>query len=657
LSATPAAAAITSGTGTRLKAVEEAERVNVLTMRQRLWTILLPSALALGLGACAKPDAPEGNRVQSRDEFQSRIGTAIDPDKHPGKALFTANCAGCHEGGVPKAPNTIWLEMMSPDAILAAMNGGLMSQQAAGLAPAQRVQIAEYLARVSLADYKPPAPPPRCDSPVLAGGAPPAKVGWGHDNRRFVPAAVAGLSAAQVPALKLKWAFAYPAAVRARSQPSIGWGTIFVGGHDGTLYAFDLATGCTRWTSRMSAEVRTAIVADAETKRLYFGDILGRAYAVDAMTGARLWSVKLDNHPNATITGTPTLGGGLLFVPLSSLEVTAAADPKYACCTFRGSVIALNPATGARRWQAFTVPQPAKSQGKTAVGTDILGPSGAPVWNSPTYDSKRGRVYFGSGENYSSPADDNSDAVFAVDAKSGRRLWVTSLTKGDAWNVGCMVGNDNCPKENGPDLDVAASPLLIDDGGRSFLVAGQKSGVVHGLDLDSGKVLWRTRLGHGGTQGGVHFGMASEGRSVFVPINDMADTHDGRKYDARIAGPGLHAIDAANGKILWRAIAKNGCNDLPNCDPGISAAVTAIPGVVFAGHLDGSFRAYDARSGKILWSYDTRRPVKTISGAEGKGGGMSGPGAAVAGGYVVVNSGYGLYYHMPGNLLLVFAAN
>ena len=616
---------------------------------------VVTAALLASCNPAPKSDVAGNGRVQSRDEFQSRIGQAIDPDKHPGKKLFAENCAGCHEGGVPKAPNTVWLEMMSPDAILGAMNGGVMARMAEGLSPQQRVHIAEYLARVSLADYKPPAPPPSCPSTALAGGAPPAAVGWGHDNRRFIPASVAGLPAGTVPSLKLKWAFAYPAAVRARSQPAIGWGTIFVGGHDGTLYAFDLATGCTRWTSRISAEIRTGIVADAATKRLYFGDILGRAYAVDATSGRKLWATKVDPHPNATITGTPTLGGGLLYVPVSSLEVTSAADPAYACCTFRGSVLALDPATGAARWRAYTVPQPARSQGKTAVGTNILGPSGAPVWNSPTYDAKRGRLYFGTGENYSSPADGNSDAVIAVDAKSGRRLWVTSLTKGDAWNVGCMVGNDNCPKENGPDLDVAASPLLIASGGKDIVVAGQKSGVAHGLDPASGRILWKTRLGHGGTQGGVHFGMAADGPRVFVPINDMADTHDGRKYDAKAAGPGLHAIDAGSGRILWRSIAANRCGTAPNCDPGISSAVTAIPGIVFAGHLDGQFRAYDSATGKIVWSYDTKQQVKSVSGVMGKGGGMSGPGAAVAGGYVVVNSGYGLYYHMPGNVLLVFA--
>ncbi|MEO8176351.1 MAG: PQQ-binding-like beta-propeller repeat protein [Sphingomicrobium sp.] len=616
--------------------------------------------LTIGLGACQgghEDSNQAGELVQSTDEFQSRAGKPIDVEHHPGKDLFETNCAGCHNGAVPKAPQQVWLEMMSPDAVLAALNGGVMARQAAALSPQQRVQIAEYLSRISLADYKAPAPSARCPSAQLAGNQPPALVGWGHDNRRFVPASVAGLAKADVPRLKLKWAFAYPGAIRARSQPAIGWGTLFVGGHDGTLYAFDLATGCLRWSSRVSAEVRTAIVADPASKRLYFGDILGRAYALDAMTGRLLWKRKVDDHPNATITGTPTLAAGMLFVPVSSLEVTSAADPKYACCTFRGKVIALNLADGSEKWRAFTVTEPPRSQGKTSTGTSILGPSGAPVWNAPTYDAKRGLLYFGSGENYSSPADANSDAVIAVHAATGKRKWTAQLTRGDAWNVGCMMANENCPKEKGPDLDVAASPLLIPiGGGRDIIVAGQKSGVVFGIDPDSGKLLWQRRLGHGGTQGGVHFGMAAEGLRVFVPINDMADTKDGRKYDARISGAGLHALDARSGRVLWSNKAPDNCAGKPFCDPGISSAVTAIPGVVFAGHLDGQFRAYDSVTGKVLWAVDTTRPVKTITGAEGHGGGMSGPGAAIGDGYVAVNSGYGLYYHMPGNVLLVFAA-
>lgn len=622
--------------------------------RWRLASLLLgmPGALALVAAVSAAPP-----RMQSTDELVSRTGEAIDPATHPGNALFLENCAGCHSGGVPKAPAIVWLEMMAPDAILGAMRGGIMTQQAAHLSGPQQLQIAEYLARTKLADYRPPAPPPRCSTATASfGGTPPAAIGWGHDNRRFVPAAIGGLTAANASKLKLKWAFAYPASVRARSQPAIGWNTIFVGSQDGTVYAFDLATGCAKWTFRASAEVRTAIVADAVSRRLYFGDVLGRAYALDAMTGRQLWRTKVDDHPNATITGTPTLGGGTLFVPVSSLEVTSAADPKYSCCTFRGAVVALDPATGEQRWKSYTIPAVPSDQGRTTAGAAILGPSGAPVWGSPTYDARRNRLYFGTGENYSSPADGNSDAIIAVDARTGRRIWQTQLTANDAWNVGCMVGNENCPRENGPDLDLAASPILVSTGGQDILALGQKSGMTFGLIPDDGRIVWRQRLGHGGTQGGVHFGMSTEESTLYVPIVDMENTYDGRLYEAAQNGAGIHAVDARSGQILWRRKAKNACKGERFCDPGVSAASTAIPGAVLAGHLDGWFRVYAKDDGRTLWSYNTRKPVATITGVRASGGAMSGPGAAVHDGHVVINSGYGLYYHLPGNLLLVFSA-
>ncbi len=601
----------------------------------------------------------EKTRVKSTDEFVARDGDGIDPATHPGNALYAANCAVCHGGGVPKAPATIWLEMMAPDAILTAMKDGVMSQQSAHLSDDEKRDVAEYLTRTSLASYTQPPAPTACSGAAMKfAGSPPATTGWGHDPRRFVSADTAGLSRDDIPNLKLKWAFAYPSAVRARSQPAIGWNTIFVGSQNGTVYAFDLDSGCAKWTFRASAEVRTAIVADPDTRRLYFGDVLGRAYALDAFTGEEIWRRKVDEHPNATITGSPALGDEAVFIPISSLEVTSAADPDYACCTFRGAVAALNPSTGEIKWKSHTIPQPPSKHGKTSIGTLILGPSGAPVWTTPTYDAKRNRIYAGSGENYSSPADENSDAVFAFDAVTGEKLWRTQLTKGDAWNVGCMMGNENCPVENGPDVDLSASPLLITlEDGSEIIVVGQKSAVTYGLNVETGEILWSQRLGHGGTQGGVHFGMAAQGSTVYVPIVDMADTHDARVYDAAINGAGIHAINAATGDILWRAKADNICGGRQYCDPGISAAATAIDGAVFAGHLDGRFRAYDKETGKVLWSYDTMQAVKTISGATASGGAMSGPGAAIANGHVVLNSGYGIYYHMPGNLLLVFSAD
>jgi len=628
------------------------------------WNALFGLAAASLVAACQPTGSAdsvaaagaEATRISSTDDMMSRSGTPIDRENHPGRALFYENCAGCHSGAVPKAPAIVWLEMLEPDMVLGALNNGVMKQQAAHLSQEQRQDIAEYLARIELDDYQPPAPPQTCTGDATRfAGAPPAAVSWGHDTGRFVPASVGGLSSGDLKGLKLKWAFAYPGANRARSQPTIGWNTIFVGSQTGQVYAFDIATGCVKWTFRASAEVRTAIVADAEEKRLFFGDILGRVYALDAMTGRQLWQVKADDHPNATITGTPALGGDVLAVPVSSLEVTSAADPKYDCCSFRGAVLGLDPKTGKTLWKTYTVPDEPREQGRTSAGARILGPSGAPVWGSPAYDAKRGRFYFGSGENYSSPADENSDALFAVDARTGRKLWQVQFTQNDAWNVGCMIGNENCPKENGPDLDLAASPILVPlDGGKDIVVVGQKSGVAHGVDPDTGKIVWDRRLGHGGTQGGVHFGMAREGSSIYVPIVDMADTYDGRTYDTKLNGAGIHAIDAATGKVIWRNKAVNTCGDKPYCDPGVSAAATAIPGAVLAGHLDGMLRGYDRQTGKVLWSYDTTTPVKTITGTMTRGGAMSGPGAAAYNGFLVVNSGYGLYFHMPGNALLVF---
>lgn len=633
------------------------ERMQQFALRIALATIPFGAIATIAITSTPAqvPDKP-AERLRSTDDFQVRDTPRIDPETAPGKAVFAEQCAMCHTGGVPKAPSPAFLAMLAPDAIVGALTNGVMRAQGAALSAAQRIEVAEYLTRTPYASYKRPAPPPVC-----AGAAArfdmadvPAPIGWGHDNRRFVPANIARLRKADIPKLELKWAFAYPAANQARSQPTLAWGTLFVGSQDGTVYAFDPESGCTRWTTRVTAEVRTAIVADAATKRLYFGDLLGRAHALDAMTGKELWANKLSDHADATITGTPTLGGGMLFVPVSSLEVVQASNPKYACCTFRGMVAALDPATGREIWRSYTAGKP-KPHGKMPNGTDIVGPSGAPVWNSPTYDAQTGRLYFGSGENYSSPADDNSDAVFALDARTGARIWHTQLTPNDAWNVGCMMGMDTCPKENGPDFDVAASTLLIPVApNKRMLVIGQKSGEAWGINPDTGKILWRKQVGHGGTQGGVHFGMAAEGTRVFVPVNDMANTNDARVYDIKLRGAGLHALDAATGKEFWYAKPADDCKARTFCDPGISAAVTAVPGAVFAGHLDGKLRAYDSKTGAILWETDTAKTFKTIDGGSGHGGSMSGPGAAVWRGRVFINSGYGMYSHMAGNLLLVY---
>ena len=345
------------------------------------------------------------------------------------------------------------------------------------------------------------------------------------------------------------------------------------------------------------------------------------------MTGELVWSIKADDHPSATITGTPALAGDKLLVPISSLEVTPAADPDYACCTFQGKVLAVNPETGAIIWSHSTIPDPPVQVATTSAGTAVLAPSGAPVWSSPAVDLKRNLAYFGTGENYSSPADGNSDAVIAVDLTTGERVWTRQSTAGDAWNVACMMAdNPNCPAENGPDLDHGSSMVLIEAEGRSVLAVGNKNGAVYGLDPDNqGAMLWSTRVGRGSIQGGVHFGMAAAEGLLYAPINDMNDTRNGDWLDPELARPGVHAIDAASGEVMWRHVQEDICApEREFCDPGVSAAVTAIPGAVLAGHLDGFLRAYSAADGEVLWAYDTTQPAAAVNGLTARGGGMSG---------------------------------
>ena len=616
----------------------------------------------------AEPPAATASTLDDVSQFESRADYG-DPEDWPGAKLYREHCAMCHENQVPKAPQKMFLQMMSGPTILASLERGLMAAQGSVLTPAQRQHVAEYLSGAPLSAQVAARPVPRCASTIASGfdtSSAPSPTGWGYDNARFVPADAAGLDRDSAKRLELKWAMEFPNALRARSQPAIAYGAVYVGSQDGTVYALDLDTGCARWTFKAGAEVRTAIVpheistagdASKTLRRVVFGDVIGRAYSLDALTGALAWSAKLDDHANATLTGTPAVHAGTVYAPVSSLEATTAAEPTYECCTFRGSVVALDAATGEQKWKAYTIDEPPALVRTAGSDKRNFGPSGAPIWNSPTIDAKRGVLYVGTGENYSSPADDRSDALLAFRLTDGKLQWSQQMLAGDAWNVGCMMkGRPNCPIENGPDVDFGAGTILtrLADG-RDVLLAGQKNGVVYALDPDkSGALLWKTRVGRGGIQGGIHFGMAVAGDRVFAPISDMTDARDGRPVEGP-PRPGLYALDVATGRLVWSSPAANECGTTPLCDPGISAAITAAPGVVFAGHMDGKFRAYDSSDGKVLYEYDALQPVKTLSGTTAKGGSFGGAGAAVRDGHVVVNSGYGLYFHMPGNVLLVFA--
>lgn len=643
-----------------------------LGQQKSVWTwVALVSALVLA--ACnAEPPAGDGAAsadepatLGSMDEQYAWVGDLGDRDALPGKLLYIENCAGCHEAQVYKAPHTTWLELMSPQVLYRSLTEGIMQSQAAHLSDTEKQHVVEYITQMRLGD---PSAEPQlawCEGPASEFTALDESrlTGWGRDTNRYVAPEIAQIDSTELAELELKWSFGFPASTRARSQPTIAMGAVFVGSQDGTVYAFDLETGCVRWTYSARAEVRTGITlgkrgADGAATA-YFGDIIANLYALDAQTGELIWEASPDDHHSATLTGTPAFANGAVYVPVSSLEVVTAANPDYECCTFRGHVMAFDANDGSVIWDSYAIPSPPISVGKTGTGTGMLAPSGAPAWTSPTIDIDKNLLIFGTGENYSSPADSNSDAIIAVQLDTGERLWSRQTFAGDAWNVACMMAdNPNCPEEDGPDYDQSSSPLLVNvDENQTYVVAGQKDGRVFALDWQTGQTkLWEVRLGRGSIQGGVHFGMAAAHATVFVPINDMNDTRNGEWLDPEKARPGVSAVNAATGDVLWQHVQEDICDDgRPFCDPGVSAPLTALDGAVIAGHLDGVIRIYDSESGEIIWSYDTTQAVMGTNGVTAKGGSMSGSGPAVTDGHLVINSGYGLYNHEAGNALLVFA--
>jgi len=603
--------------------------------------------------------------------------SAEEPSASAGEALYQKHCASCHEGGaVARAPETAALRQLPLERIRFALAFGLMNQQGRDLSQSEIGNIARYLAGTSSAP--PPALPDsscRQPGPLQRDAALPRWNGWGVDIRqhRFQPAAMAQLAPEDVPRLKLRWAFGFPGDTRAQAQPTVWGGRIFVGSAGGKVYALDAKTGCQRWMFDAGFGVRTAITIGEDERGAiaYFGDQRGEAYALDAESGKLLWKQRVEAHAGAVITGAPTLADGVLYVPVSSLEEVMAIDPRYSCCTFRGLIAALDARTGEVRWRGYVSP-PAASAGTSTTGTPLFGPSGGAIWSSPSIDLTGNRIYATTGDSYSDPPSKTSDAFVAFDLTTGQLLWSRQMTERDAYNVAC-VGQfrSNCPAAEGPDFDFGSSPILVDlPEGKHELIAGQKSGMVHALDPDhDGAILWQRRVGRGSKLGGVQWGMAVDEANVYVAVSDVGITRVSPetagaqksvlgtplKLDPSQGG-GLYALSQATGEIIWHT-PHPGCQDKPGCSPAQSAAVTAIPGVVFSGGLDGHLRAYASTTGEIVWDVDTAHDYTTVNGAPAHGGSLDGPGPVVAGGMLYVNSGYTNYGTAPGNVLLVFSVD
>lgn len=571
-----------------------------------------------------------------------------------GQMVYLQHCAQCHVQmgpsmrGEGRAPTLSGLQQLPPERIYYELTKGRMQAMGASLPDPQRRAVAAWLGGRPLGAGDAGAARYMADRCMVTTPVPAPATGdwngWGNGarNLRYQPAP--GFSVSQVASLRVKWAFGFPDGAETYSQPTVVGHRVFVGDDNGFVYSIDARRGCVQWSFRAHAGVRTAPTIAPLTPRgreaVFFGDMQGYVYALDSATGKAVWRRRVDDQPMVKVTGAPVVVGGRLYVGTTTGEEVSAASPSYACCRTRGTVSALDTASGRIIWRTYMVSQAPRPVGKNSMGTTRWAPAGVGVWSTPTVNAGSGLVYVGTGDAYTYPAAPLSDSIVALDIGTGKAVWHHQDTANDVWLVGCFPGYSfgNCPKIVGPDWDFGDSPILLDIGARPLLVGAHKGGFVVAIDPDGkGKVVWRVALATQkvGPGGEIVFGGASDGRHLFYGLDSGEIT----------------ALSAGDGHTLWRTALRSASHRA-----GISAAVTAMPGVVFAGAWDGVLRAYAAKDGRLLWSFNTARPFETVNGVKAHGGSMGAPGPTIAEGMVLVGSGYiGVGNGMAGNVLLAFA--
>ena len=628
-----------------------------------LWSFFALSFFALNLALQAQPRAK---------------GPALPPTVGPtarmaAQPLFNNNCANCHKNSMSSAdqnalketnaPTTDTLATMTPEAIYAALTTGAMAQQASKLADDEKRILAEFfggrpMSAGDAGDARNMTN--RCASnPPLDTKTASSWIGWGNDpaNTRFQSLKAAGLLADAVPRLKLKWAFGFPNGAETYSQPVIAGGRIFLGDDNGFVYSLNASTGCVYWSLHTDAQVRNSIVIGPVSGHgssrfaAYFGDRKANVYAVDARNGELLWKQNIEPRVLAHITGSLVLSGGRVYAGVAGSEEVASGDPHYPCCTYRGSLSALDANTGTVLWKSYTIPEEPKPTKKNSLGTELWAPAGASIWSTPTIDAKVGSIYVSTGNAFTEPAAKTSDAIVAFHLQTGKMLWSFQGYENDASPAGCGgrgPKGEQCPEHVGPDWDFANAPILRTlANGKRVLIAAHKGGVAVALDPDrKGELLWKADLTEGvapGAGGQIMWGGAADEQNVYYPLQTG----------------GVAALRLSDGTRAW----------FTKIDPvtpptggrarrGTVAAVTVIPGVVFAGGWDGVLHALSTSDGHELWQTITAQEFSTVNGIPGKGGSLAAPGPVIAGGMLYLGSGYiGTGNGMPGNVLLSFAAD
>lgn len=554
-----------------------------------------------------------------------------------GFVIFQERCMACHgRQEVEQAPSPAALRAMSARRIHEALTEGAMQVHAADLAAEEIRQVAESVSGELLAaevNAAASAMLNQCQDEARFSLSGPAWNGRGltPDNQRHQTAAAAGLDAGAIPELELRWAFGFPGGVSAFGEPSVVGGRLFVGSDNGHVYALDARSGCVHWSFRADAGVRNSpVIASVETDgvsrpAVLFGDLKANLYAIDANDGELIWQQQADDHLTARMTASPAYQEGVLYVPMSAWEEGAGRAESYPCCTFRGSVAAYDAASGRRLWKTYTITETPRPTRRNAAGTQLHAPAGGAVWNSPVIDEVNRRLYVGTGNAYTAPAPDTTDAVLAMDLDDGELLWSYQTQSDDAFMVGCgAVDSDNCPEELGPDNDIPAALMLHRraDGSQRIIVAA-RTGEVLALTPD-GEVEWRQPV-----PGGIIWGGTADGQSAYYGL----------------ASGGVVAIRLEDGAIRWRQNPGTGPN---------GAIASSIDGAVFVGGISGMLNVLDTRDGRVLWQYPTARPFETVNGVEASGGTISAAGSVIVDGMVYVPSGYQVIYGEPGNVLLAF---
>jgi polyvinyl alcohol dehydrogenase (cytochrome) len=604
----------------------------------------------------ASPQAPQAAPPGGR-------GRGV-PGTESGFATFQTRCSSCHgDPLVDRAPSREAIREMTTERIYASLTTGSMQTQAEGLSDIQKQRLAEFMSSRPLGsaksgDAKAMANQCRTNPAMTDPAASPSWNGWGNDlgNTRFQPASAARLTAAQVPGLKLKWAFGFPNGVSSNAQAAVVSGRVFVGSDNGYFYSLDAATGCVYWSFENGSIIRNAATVGpvkgqgSARYAVYFGDGHANVFALDAQTGRQLWKTKVDPHFVARITAGARLYNGRLFVPVSSSEEFSSGNPGYPCCTSRGSVVALDANTGKQIWKSWVVPEEPKVYTTMANGVKLYKPAGGAVWNAPTIDPVRNAVYFGTGDATTAPPAVTTDAIMAVDINTGKLLWSYQATEGDVFMGGCNgpEKSEACPNPMGPDADIGNSPILKTlPNGKRVLLGGTKSADVFALDPDDkGKLLYRINA----AGGPVGVGRGGRGSIVWGGSADDQLAYYG------LGAAGLAALRPATGERVWLYTAPAPAGGRGTGQLG--AASTVIPGVVFQGAGDGRLFAVSTTDGRQLWEFNTAQEFETVNKVPGKGGAISVAGPIVANGMVFIGSGYAISSGASGgNVLLAFGVD